>query len=106
MDGQMTLFDFLKPEYPDINSITEAEAAEIVGDSIGKTFKYNSFFEQWEVRIGRLKLSLSFDNYNLDGNTDRFIGVGYEKGTSGGGAPCDTIQQAVAYFNRKMTEGR
>ena len=35
MYQQMTIFDFLEPAYPDIKTITEAEAIQIVGDATG-----------------------------------------------------------------------
>jgi len=37
-------------------------------------------------------------------NGQRFIGVGYSFGTSGGGAPCDSIDEAVNYLRRRKAE--
>ena len=31
-----------------------------------------------------------------------FISVGWNKGTAGGGAPCDSIDEAVSYFKEIM----
>lgn len=104
MIGQMSIFDWMSSlrAVPDINDITEAEAVRIVGDEIGVTFTYNTFFECWMGRIGKMKLSLEYDHFRLDDNHDLFLGTGYQYGTSGGGAPCSGITEAVNWFNAKL----
>lgn len=100
---QLSIFDIMPMSFPDINEIPEAEAARLVGSRIGVSFRYNERFRQWEGKRGKLRLSLNYDHYNkLDSNA-LFLGVGYEFGTSGGGAPCDTIEQAVRYFENKLS---
>lgn len=91
--GQFTLFDLMPT--PDINDVTEEEAVKIVSDRLGIEFKYNAFFKHWEGRVGKLILELDYSHYNLSGNHGLFLGVGYRYGTSGGGCPCDGIDEAV-----------
>lgn len=51
---QMTIFEWLQPvqEYPDINDITEAEAAQIVGKALGLCSLYitNCTSDGWRKR--------------------------------------------------------
>ena len=100
---QLSIFDLFPAKFQDINEITEAEAARLVGERIGLAFRYNDRFRQWEARRGKMKLSLEYDHYNKMDSTALFLGVGYEFGTSGGGRPCDTIEQAVRYFENKLS---
>lgn len=100
MYKQMSIYDWLQPEYPAISDITDTEAALIVGDAIGMTFKYSDLFEEWEAVRGMLKLSLEYSHYSLSDNQNLFLGVGYENkhDHSGGGRPCDSIDEAIRYF--------
>lgn len=91
--GQFTLFDLMPT--PDINDVTEEEAVKIVGDRLGIEFKYNAFFKHWEGRVGKLVLSLNYSHFVLDDNHNLFLAVDYRHGTSGGGCPCDGIDEAV-----------
>lgn len=105
MTGQMTIFDFLPPDYPDINEVDEQEAARIVGEHLGITFTYNKMFEQWEYRRGRIRLSLEYDHFDLDDNHDLFFGAGYaiSGGThEGGGSPCSSIESVVEYLKAAL----
>lgn len=106
MIRQMTIFDFLPSRYPDINDIDESEAVRIVGDRLGVVFTYNDYFEQWECKKGKIKLSLEYDHFNLHDNHDLFLGVGYDcrNPVCGGGSPCASIEQAIRYFERIIQE--
>jgi len=104
MYQQMTIFDFLGPAYPDIKTITEAEAVRIVGDALGVRFVWSEFFQEWESVKGKVKLSLNYSHYNLTDNHDLFLGAGYAYRTGGGGRPCDSIKEAIAYLERKVEE--
>lgn len=106
LPGQISLFDWmpqlLNPTaYPDINTIPEAEAVRIVGEQIGVAFAYVDKFCRWQGKAGKMLLYMQYDNYNLPGHA-RFLGVGYDCRTSGGGSPCDNIQEAVDYFKCKL----
>lgn len=105
MIGQMTIFDFLPVEYPDINDVDEREAVRIVGEQLGITFTYNKRFEEWEYKKGRIRLSLEYDHFNLDDNHELFFGAGYNisGGThEGGGSPCSSIESVVEYLKAAL----
>lgn len=109
LDGQISIFDWMPtaaelPEYPSIDDIQESEAVQIVADALGLNFIFDSKFREWLAKKRKLKLTVSYSRYNLPDNTRRFLNVGYELGTSGGGRPCDTIQEAIDWFKRKMKE--
>lgn len=107
MEGQISIFEWM-PEavpavtFPDINDIQEEEAVRIVGEQIGVDFTYNERFRQWIGKIRRLKLELEYDHYNMIDKHDLFLGVGYSIGSSGGGRPCDGIEEAIKYFRNVM----
>lgn len=106
---QMTIFDMLRDEQPPLESMTEQEAVERVGKALGLTFKYNDFLEQWECRVGRMILDVSYSHYDMIGELDGklFIGVGYtdRKTKEGCGAPRDSLEEAIEWFRRRMENG-
>ncbi len=109
MDGQISIFDWM-PEavpavaFPNINDITEETAVRMVGNEIGVEFVYNELFHHWEAKVGKMKLDLEYSRFNLDNNHDLFLGAGYMFGSGGGGRPCDSIEDAVKYFRKKIGE--
>ena len=105
MNGQISIFDLLEAETPNINDITEAEAVRIVGERIGAQFKYNSFFGEWQAQIGKMKLSCEYSHFSEGINDGRmFIGVGWSLKTSGGSCPCYGIDEAVRYFKNRLAK--
>lgn len=105
MYEQMTIFDFLRPQFPDINDIPVSDAAQIVGENLGITFKYDPKFDQWQWKKGKLKLSMEYGRFILDDCKDLFLGTDYEyKGPchEGGGSPCSGIKEAIDWFRNKM----
>lgn len=105
MIGQISLFDWMPQPvrpFPDINMITEEEAVRIIGQELNVQFTWDARLRYWKSRMGRLRLSLEYDHFNLPDNHDLFIGTGYEIGTSGGGAPCSGIAEAVKYFQHQI----
>ena len=102
----MTIYDFLAPEYPDINDVSEAEAVQIIGEAIGVKFQYNELFEEWQAKVKQLTLVVHYSNYVLDDNKDRFLSLGVSnKRGEGGGAPRDSIEQAINWFKGRMARG-
>ena len=102
---QMTIFDFLQPdqsEYPDINTISEAEAVRIVGDALGVRFVWSEFFHTWQAVKRKVKLTLNYSHFNLLDNHDLFLSAGYDYKTGGGGSPCRGIREAIAYLEKKV----
>ena len=98
MEGQLTIFDWMPVDYPDIEDVTEAELAQIIGDAIGVRFVYKDFFGNWQAKRGKMNLDFEISNYQLADNHNRFIGCGYSIGTSGGGAPRDSVEDAIKWF--------
>lgn len=99
MYEQMSIFDFLPSSYPDINTIPEAEAVRIIGEAIGVRFAPGKFGD-WRGKSGRMTLSAKYRHY-IDNNR-LFVGLGWCLGTSGGGAPCDSIKDAIKWFENVM----
>ena len=108
MYQQMTIFDFLGPAYPDIKTISEAEAVRIVGDAIGVKFAWSEVFDVWIAQKGKLRLNLKYSNFNLPDNHDLFLSAGYDRRNpccEGGGSPCTSIEEAIKYLKTKMEGG-
>ena len=101
--------------FDDIEQMTLAEIAEKVGNALGITFtksppassKYAEFGETYEAKAKGYTLEISIDRYQTidDRDGSAFIGVEYSgKKGAGGGAPCDTVNDAILYFE-KLLEG-
>jgi hypothetical protein len=95
----------------DIDQMTLAEVAEKVGNALGITFtktppassKYAEFGETYEAKAKGYTLEISIDRYQTmdDSDGSAFIGAGYSgKHGAGGGAPCDTVNDAIMYFEK------
>lgn len=104
IDGQLSIFD-LFPEYPDFNTVSEEKCVSIIGDVLGLKFSYSVRFGVWKARIGCIDLSVNYSTYM--GSETRFISVGYDnrRDHSGGGAPCDSIDEAIRYFRKCIEKG-
>lgn len=99
--------------FEDIEQMTLADVAEKVGNALGITFtktppassKYAEFGETYEAKTKGYKLEISIDRYDTmdDRDGSAFIGVEYSgaKG-AGGGAPCDTVNEAILYFEKLL----
>ena len=105
IEGQMTIWEFLQPtKEKSLEEMTEKEMVEYIGKKIGKVFIYNDYLSQWEVKLRKnYKLDLSFSNYCMNWNSDkgdgkRFISCGYGNHKGGGGRPCDSLEEAIKYF--------
>lgn len=98
MDGQMTIFDLMPLDYPSIEDVTEEELAQIIGDALGVRFVYMEFFDNWQAKTKKMRLDFEISNYQLADNHNKFIGCGYTLGTSGGGAPRDSVEDAIKWF--------
>ena len=102
MDGQMTIWDYL--ERKAFDEMTEDEVVTEVSRRTGLKFKPDIVLESGDTlfvaKVGKRKYDLHFSTY-WDTDT-RFIGVGWGCSTEGGGAPVDSIDQAVDYFLKRM----
>lgn len=127
MYEQMSIFDLVedKPKpysydcwpFEDIEQMTLADVAEKVGNALGITFtktppassKYAEFGETYEAKAKGYKLEISIDRYDTmdDRDGSAFIGAGYSgKHGAGGGAPCDTVNEAIMYFEKLLKGAR
>ncbi len=105
MKGQMTVWDFL--EYKALADMSEDEIVSEVSKRTGLNFKPDiklSDGETWfQAKKGKTIYNIHISTYC---DTDiRFIGVGWDEKTSGGGSPADSIDEAVDYFLRKTGGG-
>lgn len=103
---QMTIFDMIRDEYPQLELMTEQEAVGHVGKALGLTFRHNDFLDQWECKVGSKTLDVSYSHYNMIGdmNGKLFISVGCEdrKTKEGAGAPRDTLEEAIEWLRRRI----
>ena len=110
---QMSIFDLVEDPFEDIEQMTLADVAEKVGDALGITFtktpptsiKYAEFGETYEAKANGYTLEISIDEYQTmdDRDGSAFIGAGYSgKHGAGGGAPCDTVNEAILYFEKLL----
>ena len=104
---QMTIFDFMPVS--SLDDLPEAEMVEEVGRRIGKRFEmvelpgYRKKIRQYKLKQKNIELTLDgYSTYDTgderDGKRMILVGWGNKKENSGGGAPCDDIEEAVRYF--------
>lgn len=113
IDGQLSVFDLLPPERDDpLGNKTIAQIAADVSMLVGVNFNPKTWEWKDEVHVEYVaqldwknKLTLDESHYDTEDERDgqRFIGCGYSfENQSGGGAPCDTIDEAVIYFRKRI----
>ena len=98
MTEQLSIFDFLG----EFATMPEEEMVQRVGQKLGIKFTQEVLPKgtwraepEYEYKRKGLKLTVG---YLVDVKGKTFISVGYSKGTSGGGSPCDSIDEATRYF--------
>lgn len=103
---QMTVWDLLPPER--LEDIPEPDMVKRIGNAIGVTFRRNAFME-YEAKIRKLILTVEYDRYfasceSDEATGDLFVGVGIEdkRNHRGMGAPCDSINEAIEWFRKKL----
>lgn len=97
MTGQMSIYDWLgslQEIYPDINSISEAEAVQIVSEKTGIPFKYRDDFWGWQAKQGKSTIRLKYNNFSV-GNHERFFGLDASTNIEGIGCPCSGIEEVI-----------
>lgn len=97
--------------FDDIEAMELEDIAEKVGNALGirftkrpQTSKYYECTEAYEAKVKGYKLEICKDTYqtmdDLDGKA--FIGVEYDIKGGGGGAPCDSVNDAIMYFQKLL----
>lgn len=116
IEGQMSLFDVLPIEDDTLEGKTIEQIAADISMIVGVSFKLKVYddrskYDNSVEYIARLdkdnQLTLSEDYYDTEDefNGQRFLGCGYSfSDHSGGGAPLGTIDEAVAYFRKRMEQ--
>lgn len=109
MSYQITVFDLL--DTPEWTNMTLKQIAAYISSQTGLNFipdtrwhgKYNEYIA---YHTSKLFFTLGLDNYDTfdERNGKPFISAGYEskKDNSGGGSPCDTLEEAIEYFRHKL----
>lgn len=101
MEGQMTIWDFLKEE--PLESIPEEEMVRQIGFALGVNFAYDPNFGNYRAKIGKSTLRVSYDHFDGCFDDALFIGCDFDSGpphSSGAGAPCDSIKEAISWFEK------
>lgn len=112
IEGQLSLFDMMPTENGDtLESKTIAQIAADISMLVGVNFNPKTWSDGEVQYIARLdkdnQLTLSEDYYDTEDefNGQRFLGCGYSfSDHSGGGAPLGTIDDAVAYFRKRIEQ--
>lgn len=98
---QMTIFDYLKPS-SGIEEMAAEEIARIVGEQLGLVFQRTRFGD-FECKTGGMTFEIAKETYLTNDEYGKaFIGVGWNSNHAGGGAPVDSIEDAVQYFRFQM----
>ena len=108
MDGQMSIFEFLQQE-SDFSSMPESEVMDAISQRIGVRLLWDKHLEKYSAMVGKTKISSEMGTYSCthEGSETiiaghKFIGAGWQRSTEGGGRPCDSIDEAVEYFERAI----
>lgn len=116
---QITIFEIIEPNAePDFTQMTLKQIAEHIGERTGLHFIpdtrfHGEFNEYIAYYTNTLFFTVRLDNY-MTGDERQgkpFISVEYEckKTHSGGGSPCDSLQEAISFFKimlqKKQTKG-
>ena len=108
MDGQMTIFDFLKVdddvclddmtdedlmqkmyEATGLKFVLDASSSEAIGCNYYKCKRKNRVYECY------------FDNYSF-GDKKRFISVAFNEPLRGSASPCDSLSEAIETMQRYL----
>lgn len=90
----MNIFECLG-EYPNIKDLTEEQMVEIVSMKTGIDFCKG--FTGYEGKEKGIRYRIQYNRYS---DTKKpFIAVGYRYPNGGAGMPCDTVEQAIKFFN-------
>ena len=105
---QMTIFDIVEPETStDWRKMSIKQIAAYISDRTGLNFipdtRFKGEFNEYIAYFtSHLFFTVGLSTYTTrERNGVPFISVGYEdkKNQSGGGSPCDSLDEAIEYFN-------
>lgn len=104
-EGQMDIFDFLKTG-EDWEEMPEEEVVKTIGERVGVGFKWNAFLGQWEGKVGKVKLDVSFSHFKGINDDRKFISSGWSVKNGGGGSPCESIDESVRFLRAAIERGK
>ena len=97
---QMTIYDLIPTD--DLESMSDEEMVRRVSEGAGIPFKASD--DGYAAKIGKVEYTLNFGRYPID-DRKRFIRCGYtdkSQGYAGGGAPCNSVEDAVEWFKGRL----
>lgn len=105
--NQMTIFDFVKVEDPDFHDMTEEEVVDYIGQRIGLEFKKYDLgrFIEYRSVYKNSTIDIHISHYTChDREGEAFIACSFwnKKQMSGAGIPADSIEEAIAFFKKRM----
>ena len=109
MSKQITIFDLM--ETPEWTGMTIKQIASYISEKTGLNFipdtRYHGEFHEYiAYKTNYLYFTLGLGAYTTNDERDGqpFISVDYEdkKHHCGGGAPCDTLEEAIEWFNYRQ----
>lgn len=113
---QITIFEIIEPNAePDFTQMTLKQIADHIGERTGLHFIpdtrfHGEFNEYIAYYTNTLFFTVGLDNYMTgdERHGKPFISVEYEcKEThSGGGSPCDSLQEAISFFKIKLQKNK
>lgn len=111
MSYQITIFDVLTEATPDWHQMSLKEIAAYIGEKTGLTFipdtRFHGDFNDYiAYKTSKLFFTIGLSTYTTldERNGQTFISVGWEdkKDIAGGGSPCDTLEEAINFFNYRI----
>lgn len=108
----MTIFDFIqKPtKYPDFRRMSQEDVVQLIGSELGIVFVWDKHLEEWICKQKKPKRSIEIDfsTYMTCDENDgkQFIGIGMNYQNGGWGSPCDSIDEAIETFKKRLQESR
>lgn len=100
LPGQMTIFDFLKPQERPLEDLPEDEMVKMITDATGLNFRHIDSFWGWQCKRRGVTFSVQYDNYTE--NFRRFIGADWQTNKQGQSSPCNSVQEAIDFFRKAI----
>ncbi len=102
MEGQMSIFDCIKPE--ELEDLEEIQIICRLRDATGLDFKkkdYGDGMYTYEAKKGKAKFEAHYSRYSFE-NHKRYISIGVNMGTSGSCGPCNSVEAAIKSLQAKI----
>lgn len=105
---QLTIFDYLEDEDLEVTEDNENEIVKRLSEKTWLDFAKKDLrgFKYYLAKVGKIDIELNFSTYYE--STKHFVGVSWNYKTSGGSAPCDTLNEAYekikTYIKRAEAE--